>query len=344
MAARHPPLAPGWIDRPHLAFEAGDLALESGETLRECRVSYVMHGELDAARSNAIVVLTAIGSTHHRLDFLIGPGRALDPVLHCIIAIDALGNGLSSSPSNSRAQPGLAFPNFTIRDMVASQARLLQHLGIDRAQAIVGASMGGMQVLQWGTSYPGMAARLVAMTPMAKTHPWARLVNETARRMLTAREDWAQATGEAHAWEGWVPFMQFVTGRTPDAVPSSFGTSIGLRAAIEERVAAQAAGSAPIDWYYQSLAYDAHDVGETPGFGGDTAKALASIRARTLILAPPLDLYNPATSAREASDAIPGARFVEIPSRMGHQSASGVDADDAAFLNREIGKFLASGA
>lgn len=344
MAERHPPLAPGWIDRPHLTFDAGDLALDSGETLRDCRVSYVMHGELDAARSNAIVVLTAIGSTHHRLDFLIGPGRALDSSRYCIIAIDALGNGLSSSPSNSTAQPGHAFPRFTIRDMVASQARLLGHLGIDRVHAIVGASMGGMQVLQWGVSHPDIAARLVAMTPMAKTHPWALLVNETARRAMCGREGWDTPAGESLSWEAWVPLMQLISGRTPLSLPDDWASAVDVRRAIDERVLAQTAGGpAPIDWVAQSRAYDAHDVGTTPGYGGDTVHALAAIRARTLVLAPPLDLYNPAGSAREACAAIPDALFTEIPSRLGHQSASGVDGEDTAFLNRVIGEFVNPG-
>ena len=88
-------------------------------------------------------------------------------------------------------------------------------------------------------------------------------------------------------------------------------------------------------------ALDAHDVGTTPGFGGDTARALASIRAATLVLAPPLDLYNPVEEARGAAAAIPGARFVEIPSILGHHAAGPADADAAAFLNREIAAFLA---
>ncbi len=89
-----------------------------------------------------------------------------------------------------------------------------------------------------------------------------------------------------------------------------------------------------------SLAYDAHDVGITPGFGGNTAKALAVITARTLVLAPPLDLYNPAEAAREAWVHMKNARFTEIPSRLGHQSAGGVSEADASFVNKAIGEFL----
>jgi homoserine O-acetyltransferase len=127
---QHPPLQPGWIDARHQTLELGHLPLESGEAIRDFSISYVTHGTRAPADDNVILVLTAIGSTHHRLDFLIGSGRPLDPGRHCIICVDAIGNGLTTSPSNSRAQGDLAFPRFSIRDMVASQRRLLESLGI----------------------------------------------------------------------------------------------------------------------------------------------------------------------------------------------------------------------
>jgi hypothetical protein len=72
---RHPELQPGWIDRPHQKIDLGDLALESGEVIPDFEISYVTHGTLSSAGDNAILALTAIGSIHHRLDFLIGPPR-----------------------------------------------------------------------------------------------------------------------------------------------------------------------------------------------------------------------------------------------------------------------------
>ena len=96
----------------------------------------------------------------------------------------------------------------------------------------------------------------------------------------------------------------------------------------------------PHDFLYQSWAYEAHDVGTSPGFGGDTAAALRSVQAEALVLCPPLDLFNPETAGRNAATAMANARYVEIPSEQGHQAATSLVADDAAFLNRAIGDFL----
>ena len=342
MSARgHPPLAPGWIDRPHQSLALGDFALESGAVIHDFELSYVVHGALDTARSNAVLALSAIGSTHHRLDFLIGPGRALDPERYCVIAVDAIGNGLTTSPSNSRAQPGRAFPRFTIRDMVESQRRLVQdHLGIGRLRAVVGASMGGMQALQWGVSHPNASDAIIALVPMARTMPWSRLVNEALRRILESDPGFPEAVSE-ETWRLWVLLMQGLAGRTPAAFSDL--EPDGLEAWLRTREDAWLAQRFhPLDWVYQTHAYDAHDVGTTPGFGGDTARALRAIRARCLVMAPTLDLYNPAEAAREAAAAIPGARFVEIPSVLGHQAASGSTGSETALLDAEIVRFLAA--
>ncbi|HEY6132785.1 MAG TPA: alpha/beta fold hydrolase, partial [Rubrivivax sp.] len=322
----HPPLQPGWVDRPHQRFAPGDFRLESGAVIHDFELSYVVHGQIDAGASNVVLALPAIGSTHHRLDFLIGAGRALDPARLAIIAVDTIGNGLASSPSNSKRQSGLDFPRFTIRDMVESQRALLDHLRVRQLAAVVGASMGGMQALQWGVSHPQRMRRLVAMTPMARTAAWAAAVNETSRRALMSTLDWL--AGGTQGWSAWVPLMQLLAGRTPSQLEREFSSPAAVQSAIEARTQAWLAQRfAPVDWVYQSWAYDAHDVGGTPGFAGDTARALAAISAPTLVLAPPLDLYNPVESARFAAACIPGAQLVEIPSEWGHQSASAADAE-----------------
>src|ERR1700761_2826920 len=187
-AIAHTPQQP-----PHQSFAEGDLKLESGEAIKDFAISYVTHGTLNAKKSNAILMVTAISGNHHRIDFMIGPGKALDPDKYFIICTDAIGNGLTTSPSNSKAQPRMGFPKFTIRDMVESQYRLLKEkFGIDHVVAVIGPSMGGMQTLQWGVSHPDFMDALVAMVPLAKTPAWSVAVGEVTRK----------ANMNAPAWDG----------------------------------------------------------------------------------------------------------------------------------------------
>ena len=341
----HPPLAAGQIDAPHRMAELGDLALESGEVIREYRQSYVTLGELNREKSNAVLICISLTGNHHRLDFLIGPGKALDPVHYFIIAADPISNGLSTSPSNSGHQPGMRFPRFTIRDMVESQVRLLtRQFGIRRLQAVIGASMGGMQALQWAVSHPLTMHACVAMTPMAKTSPWAVLVTETARSCLMADPAWTGDGFSAEPLRGWRAYSGLMTAllsRTPAAL-AEFLPDCAEAHLWFEKIHAQNRmnGFDAHDYLYQSWAYEAHDVGATTGFEGDTEAALGSIKAKTLVLAPPLDLFNPAQTARAAAATIPGAQFIEIPSVQGHQAATSTKPEDAAFLNCVIGEFL----
>ncbi|MFO1466021.1 MAG: alpha/beta fold hydrolase [Steroidobacteraceae bacterium] len=325
----HPPLQPGWIDRPHESASLGDLLLASGEVLKDCMVSFVRHGRGE----RFLLCLTAIGSTHHRLDPWIGPGRALDTDRYCVLCVDALGNGLSSSPSNSRTQPGLAFPRFTIRDMVESQHRLLQHLGIESVAAVVGASMGGMQALQWAVSHPSIIGKVVALTAPACTTPWTVAINEAGRCALMHPADWADENSTA-GWDCWAALMQVIAPRTPAAVRGDVRAEIAARAR-----ACRSTGIRAIDWVYQSWAYDAHDLGGTPGCR-DRRDALARLRAPALLMAPPLDLYNPSEAVRAVADGMANARFVEIPSIEGHAAAAAISEADTAFIDAEVARFL----
>jgi homoserine O-acetyltransferase len=343
---KHPPMKPGMIEAPHRRWAAGDLQLESGEAIRDFELSYVTHGKLNAARDNAVLVTISLTGNHHRLDFLIGPGKALDTEHVFVVCVDPIGNGLSSSPSNSVPQPGMRFPRFCLRDMVRSQHRLLtEELRIDGLRCVIGASMGGMQALQWAVSHPDFMLSVVCMTPMARTGPWAAAVVETARRALTADPAWdGQAfTGyPERGWRAWSGVMSVLANRTPQALADVFDNPLDVLPWMETLTADNIAnGFDATDWLYQSWAYQAHDVGTTPGFR-DTQEALASIRAQALILAPSLDLFNPVQCALEAADGIADATLVEIPSLQGHQSASSLRGEDVAFLNDEIGSFVRS--
>lgn len=347
LAGPSPSGAHGPNDPPHRLEALGDLPLESGETIRDFAISYVTHGTLNADKSNAILMTTAIGGNHHRIDFLIGPGKALDTNRYFIVATDAIGNGLTTSPSTSTSQHGTAFPHFTIRDMVESQKRLLDRLGITHLVAVAGASMGGMQALQWGVSHPGFTDALVALTPMARTSAWSIAVNEATRKALMLDPAFKDGGYDRQPEQGWrlrADILQVLAARTPEALrgiaPQPLDILPWMRAQEE---AVLKTGFDANDWIAQTWAYDRHDIGQTPGFGGDYRKALAAIKARTLILTGgTLDLYNPVEEAREAGALIPQANVIAIPSVQGHTTATATKAADVDFMNAAVRAFLDS--
>lgn len=344
-----PSLAHQPTDPPHQKHALGDLKLESGEVIRDFEISYVTHGTLNADKSNAILMVTAIGGNHHRIDYLIGPGKALDPSKYFIICTDAIGNGLTTSPSSSKSQPKMQFPRFNMRDMVASQHRLVtEKFGLKKLVTVVGASMGGMQALQWGVSHPDMMESVVAIIPLGRTPAWTTGVLEMLRQSIMTDAKFKGGNYAAsdppeqgmRLWSGW---LSGVIVRTPTYQESLYPK--GGEDELKYLKGVQDAGwkrMDAVDWIYQSWAYDAHNVGNTPGFGGDYARALKSIKARTLILAGTGDLLNPEYEAMEVAKLIPNVKYVEINREkpLGHLSGAGATPPENALQNRDIAAFL----
>ena len=123
-------------------FSIGDLPLESGEVIQNAFFSAAVFGRKPSKGIKVVLCRASIAGNHQRLEFLMDQGRALDPEKYCIIATDAFGNGWSSSPSKSPEQRGTKYPRFTLRDMVASQYKLLEVLRIEELFCVIGASMG----------------------------------------------------------------------------------------------------------------------------------------------------------------------------------------------------------
>jgi homoserine O-acetyltransferase/O-succinyltransferase len=339
-------LAHGPNQPPHQLYKIGDFKLESGEVIKDFAISYVTHGTLNAKKSNAILMVTAISGNHHRIDFMIGPGKALDTNKYFIIATDAVGNGLTTSPSNSTAQPRMQFPKFLIRDMVASQHRLLtEHLGINHVVAVVGPSMGGMQVLQWGVSHPDTMDSLVAMVPLAKTPAWTVAVLEATRKAIMLDPAWNQGNYASPPEQGirlWRDILSFLAARSPELYREQFPNQLDVLPWLQQQEGNLIKAFDANDWIYQTWAYDRHDVGSTPGFNGDTTKALQAIKAKTLILHGTKDLLNPEWEPQEAAKHIRDAKVLTIRpgSVTGHASAGGAIPADVEFLNKETASLL----
>lgn len=323
---------------PHQRFDLGDFRLESGQVIEKGFLTYVTHGTLNEQRNNAILVLPSLMGTHHRHDFLIGPGKALDPEKYFIIAADTLGNGRAISPSNSETQPGPKFPQFSIRDMVDAQHRLIaEGLELDRLLAVVGLSMGGMQAYQWAASFPDEVAAVIPIVSMARTSPWVTAIWESQRQAIMADAAWAGGNyteqpekglrAAAASLETWVRHWDWMDKEFPDN-----RKVVGW---LNEQTAEAAKNWDANDFIYQTRAEDLHDIAK----GGDYAEALARIEARALLMPGSHDLLHPPADSRFAARHIPKSTLVEIDSVQGHM-ASGSSQADIDFVNAAIARFL----
>ncbi|MCQ4248271.1 homoserine O-acetyltransferase [Stutzerimonas stutzeri] len=187
---------------PKVEHFAEPLALACGRTLHDYQLVYETYGELNATRSNAVLICHALSGHHHAAGFhdmderkpgwwdsCIGPGKAIDTNRFHVVSLNNLGgcNG-STGPSSINPQTGnpygADFPVVTVEDWVNSQARLADVLGIEQWAAVVGGSLGGMQALQWTMSYPERVRHCVAIASAPKLSAQNIAFNEVARQAI----------------------------------------------------------------------------------------------------------------------------------------------------------------
>lgn len=176
-----------------LAEYQTNLDLQSGVTLADARLCYATYGQLDRDASNAILFPTRFGAGHEANEFLIGPGRALDTNRFYVIVPNMLGNGWSSSPSNTAGDAGGAnFPQVTIDDNVRFQHEMMSRvLGIRRPMLVLGWSMGAQQAYQWAVRYPAAVPRLLVICGAARTAEHNAVFLHGLRAALSADHDFA---------------------------------------------------------------------------------------------------------------------------------------------------------
>ncbi len=168
-----------------LFADIGDLKLESGEKLYDCKIGYRTFGKMNADKSNIILIPTWFGGTANSITNLIGKGKLVDDSDFYVIAVDALGNGVSISPSNCELQPGKEFPEITITDMVNSQYILLNEiLDIHHLFAVIGGSMGSMQAFQWIVSYPDFIDKAVPYVCSPRRTTYDQLIMQFRKEMI----------------------------------------------------------------------------------------------------------------------------------------------------------------
>jgi homoserine O-acetyltransferase len=173
-------------------FDLGDFTLQRGATLRGAQLAYKTFGELNAKKDNAIVYPTWYSGQHYDNEWLVGEGMALDPKKYFIIIPNMLGNGLSSSPSNTPEPYNAArFPQVTAYDNVRAQHQLVTgHFGIEQLPLVTGWSMGGLQTFHWGAMFPDMVVRIAPFCGSAKCSRHNFVFLEGVKAALTADAAW----------------------------------------------------------------------------------------------------------------------------------------------------------
>ncbi len=200
----------GVVEKKTFTFAAPphDMVLESGTHLGPISIAYETYGTLAPDRSNAILVLHALSGDAHAAgyyrsedqkpgwwDIMIGPGKGIDTEKYFVVCSNILGSCMGSTgprslePATGRPY-GKNFPLVTIGDMVRAQKALIDHLGVDRILAVIGGSIGGMQVLEWTVRYPEMVYAAVPLATTTRHSALAIAFNEVARQAIMADPNW----------------------------------------------------------------------------------------------------------------------------------------------------------
>jgi homoserine O-acetyltransferase/O-succinyltransferase len=313
----------------------GDFKLQNGEIIKDCRIGYRTYGTLASDKSNIVVIPTWASGTTEQLAGNVGPGKLADSTKYYVILVDALANGVSSSPSNSVAQPHMKFPKITIRDMVESQHELLtKFLGITHVKAVMGVSMGGMQTFQWLTAYPDFMDKGVPIVGSPRLASYDML-------LWTAQID---AITHNPAWQGGeykdepAALADYEFSSLLLTTPEHFNNTTTRQQLFEGLEKARAAKS----WGYdannkirQAQAMMSLDVAAP--FAGNMEESAKTVKAKLLVIVGKQDhVVTPGPAIEFAK--LTGAKLLVLESDCGHLS----NACESEKVVKAVGGFLES--
>lgn len=334
----------------HLEFNAGNVILQSGLTLRSAVLAYQTYGQLNADRSNAILYMTSFAAHHTDMEWMVGPGRALDTERYFVVIPNLFGNGLSSSPSNA-TEPfnGRHWPNMTILDNIRIQHRLLtETFRLDTLQLALGWSMGGLQAYHWAAHYPLMVKRLLVTCGAARCSSHNQVFLEGVRAALTADAAFQDGAFIARPERG-----LRAMGRVYAAMAMS-------QTFYRQELWRQAGCSSLEDylltsWEANFLKRDANNllahlwtwqnanISANDRFQGDFQAALKAITAKALIMPSSTDLYFQVEDNRLEVAQMHDAQLLVIPSDWGHRAGlPAANQADADFISNAIRRHLLS--
>jgi homoserine O-acetyltransferase/O-succinyltransferase len=355
----------------------GPVRLDSGAEFAPLDFAYETYGELNADKSNAILICHALTGDHYVASThpvtgkpgwwtrVVGHGLPIDPARHFIIAVNALGGCMGSSGPAS-VDPatgvpyGMDFPVITVQDMVRAQAILLDHLGVETLAAVIGGSMGGMQALSWASLYPDRVRSAIIIASTARHSAQNIAFHEVGRQAIMADPNWRSGayytSGEAPAAGLAVARMAaHITYLSEAGLTEKFGRrlqnrdakSFGFDADFQVESYLRHQGLSFVErfdansYLYITRAIDYFDLAEA--YDGVLAKAFAGSRARFCILSFDTDWLYPTADSRRIVHALnaagAAASFVELSSPFGHDSFF----LDNPEMNRIIDGFLRAG-
>ncbi len=331
--------------------EHDPLVLECGKTLAPLTVAYETHGCLNDEGTNAVLICHALTADAHAAgyhssgdqspgwwDGLVGPRRAFDTKKYFVICPNILGSCYGTTgPSSLDPQTGepyrLAFPPFTIRDLVAVQKKFLDVLGVNRLAAVCGSSLGGMQVLEWGISHPDFCETIIPISTAARQSAWCIGLNTAARAAITSDPVWNNGCYTQQPMKGLAAarMVGMLSYRSAVELERRFGRHRQNAAAdrfdgnnlfqVESYLQHQGEKLGKRfdanTYIYLSRAMDLHDVtyGRAP-----LPEVLGSIKARTLSIGVSSDIRYPTVEQKELVSFTPNACYAEIDSIHGHDA------------------------
>lgn len=354
------------------------LMLECGKYICPLVVAYQTYGTLNSNRSNAVLICHALTGDQHAANIhpitgktgwwehMVGPGRPIDTERYFVICSNIIGGCMGSTgPASINPETGkpfgLDFPIVTIADMVNAQARLIDHLGIDQLFAVVGGSMGGMQVLEWAARY---GERVYSAVPIA-TAAWHSSQNiafhEVGRQAIMADPDWCEGNYLEH---GRMPrrglsvarMAAHITYLSENALHRKFGRNLQNRddrsfsfsADFQVESYLRHQGSTFVDrfdpnsYLYITRAMDYFDLAADNG--GILANAFHGTKTRFCVVSFTSDWLYPTHESKAIVQALnavaANVSFVEIDSDKGHDAF----LLDEPEMFATIGGFLAAGA
>ncbi len=351
----------GLVERKSFTFAhpPGELVLESGGRLGPVTLAYETYGQLNAARDNAVLICHALSGDSHAAgyyhredprpgwwDIMIGPGKGIDTDRYFVICSNIIGSCLGSTgPGSFNPQTGrpygLDFPVITIGDMVAAQRALVDHLGIERLLAVIGGSVGGMQVLEWSVRYP---ERVFAGVPLASTCRHSALAiafNEVSRQAIMADPKWNggryEPDGRPDLGLAVARMIGHITYLSDEAMRRKFGRrlqnrrdfSFNFDADFQVESYLRHQGRKFVERFdanaflYITKAADYFDLGLQHG-DGSLSQAFSRARARYLVVSFTSDWLYPTYQSREMVKAMKKAgrdvSFCEIEAQWGHDA------------------------